>query len=192
MGIVTTFSPSITGLNASPIVVSAMGEGAAGMDKIANDQVTAVSGDSIGSIYKFCRIPTNAKLKRLFYASAVQGGGAADIDIAYSDSKTDGTPQNFINLTGFPIVQFSGPADNKVFGAAQSLVQTLATNEFIEVTFKNTFTPLMQNQPLWQALVSLGTVNFTTDPGGFFDIVMKLTTGVTTGGVISMLAQYVE
>jgi hypothetical protein len=150
------------------------------------------SGDSIGSIYKFCRIPTNAKLKRIFYASAVQTGGAADIDIAYSDSLNDGTPQSFAGLIGFPVVQLTGVVDNKLFGAAQSLVQSLATNEYIECTFKNTFTPLMQNQPLWAALVSLGTINFTTDPGGFFDIVMKLTTGITTGGAVSMLAQYVE
>jgi hypothetical protein len=192
MAIVTTLSPSIIGLNASPVVHPAIGEGAAGMAKFANDQVTAIAGDTAASVYKFVRIPTNAKLKRVFYASAVQGGGAADIDIAYSDSLNDGTPQGFANLTGFPVVQLAGPVDNKLFGSAQSLVQTLATNEFIEVTFKNTFTPLMMNQPLWAALVSLGTVNFTTDPGGFFDIVMKLTTGITTGGAISMLAEYVE
>jgi hypothetical protein len=181
-------SLSITNLDASPIVENTIGEGAPGMDTIINDYVTPISADDTTSTYRLCRFPTNAKVKSLYIMSAIATAGSADIDIAFSDSTTDGTPPSFSSLAN-PVVQITGPADNKLFGAAQSLVLASVRIDF---TFKGTFTPAMQNIPMWQNLVTLGATQFTADPGGFFDIYVKITTGITTGGVLSAELRYVE
>src|SRR5215471_2872611 len=170
MAVVTTKSPSIINLDALPIVANTGGEAAPGFQRAHTDNLTSVVGDSIASIYRFVRIPTTAKIKKvllnIFTASTA---GAGDIEIAFSDSLTDGTQPQFTSLAS-PIVQTSGPADNKLFVSAQSLT---ATQKQLDITFNNTFTAAHQNLPLWQVLVNLGCTQFLIDPGGYFDIVMK-------------------
>ncbi len=180
MAVVTTKSPSIINLDASPIFIPTIGEGADGMIRAATDNLTGVVGDSIGSVYKLCRVPTNAKLKRLWIATTgATGTSAGDIDIAFSDSPTDGTQPS---LAG-GIVQLSGPVDNKLFGAAQTL-NGAANPTAVDFTYKGTFTPAHKNLPLWQVLVNLGATQFVADPGGFFDIVVKLTAAVAVANII--------
>lgn len=178
-------STSITNLDASPVVANTIGEGGPGFMTVINDFVTPVSADDTTSTYRLCRIPTNAKVKAVYIESAIATAGSGDIDIAFSDSTTDGTPAS---LQG-GIVQITGPADNKLFGAAQSLV---GTGQRVDFTFKGTFVPSHQNLPLWAVLVALGATQFTTDPGGFFDIFVKITTTITTGGVLAAEVWYVE
>src|SRR6516162_4477065 len=122
-------SPSITNLDATPIVANPTGEGAQGPVRIVSDVVTT---------------------------SAAAAAGAADIDVAFSDSNTDGTPPS---LAG-GIVQVTGPVDNKLFGAASSLVAQVK----VDITTAGTFTLAMQNLPLWQVLVNLGATQFAADP----------------------------
>jgi hypothetical protein len=186
MAVVTTKSLSITNLDAFPIVANTSGEGSPGKLTCNNDTLTAVVGDSIGSIYKVVRIPTNAKVKRvlLTYPTA-STAGATDIDVAFSDSTVDGTQAS---LAG-GIVQITGPVDNKLFGSATVLTAALKNSD---ITFANTFTPVHQNLPLWQVLVNLGATQFTADPGGFFDIVGKLTTALTVAaGQFAIEVDYV-
>jgi hypothetical protein len=190
MAVVTVKSLSITNLDASPIIAMPTGEGAEGILRVANDFVTATVGDSIGSVYRCCRIPTNAKVKRvlLTYPTA-STAGATDIDVAFSDSLTDGTQAAFSALTN-PVVQISGPVDNKLFGSGTVLTAALKNSD---ITFGNTFTPQHQNLPLWQVLVNLGCTQFTADPGGFFDLVAKLTVALTVAaGAFSLECDYVE
>jgi hypothetical protein len=195
MAVVTTKSPSIVNLDASPIFIPTIGEGAEGPLRMANDSVASASGDSIGSIYRCVRVPTNAKVKRLTYSTttAAAGAGAGDIDVAFSDSLTDGT-QFALSQLANPVVQTSGPADNKLFGAASTLITTSATHPpLIDATFQGTFTFAHQNLPLWQVLVNLGCTQFLSDPGGFFDIVFKLTTAITVaGGNVNVMVDFVE
>lgn len=178
-------SPSITNLDAVPQVANTIGEGAVGSLMCVSDSVSPVSGDDTTSTYRLCRIPTNAKVKELLISSAIATAGSGDIDIAFSDSTVDGTNQS---LAG-GVVQLAGPVDNKLFGSAQSLVLAGARTDF---TFKGTFTPAHQNLPLWQVLVNLGATQFSADPGGFFDIFVKITTAITTGGVLSAEVYYAE
>jgi hypothetical protein len=190
MAVVTTKAPSIINLDGSPIVANTIGEGAPGDLRIANDSIAAANGDSIGSIYRLCRIPTTAKIKSVFVGTTGITVGAADIDIAFSDSLTDGTQQQFLNLAS-PIVQITGPADNKLFGSAQSLVAaTIGVRK--DLTFNNTFLYANQNMPIWAVLVALGCTQFVGDPGGFFDIVAKLTAVITTAGTVNGEVQFVE
>lgn len=178
-------SLSITNLDGSPIIANTIGEGAQGVLRNVSDFVSPVTGDDTTSTYRLCRIPTSAKVKSVKIYSTIASAGSGDIDIAFSDSTTDGTPPA---LAG-GVVQITGPADNKLFGAAQSLVLAGVNTDF---TFKGTFTPAMQNQPLWKVLVGLGATQFSADPGGFFDIFVKITTAVTTGGLLSAEVNFVE
>jgi hypothetical protein len=176
-------SPSITNLDATPIVANPTGEGAQGPVRMVSDLVTTVSADDTTSTYRVVRIPTNAKVKKVVMTSAAAAAGAADIDVAFSDSNTDGTPPS---LAG-GIVQVTGPVDNKLFGAASSLVAQVK----VDITTAGTFTLAMQNLPLWQVLVNLGATQFAADPGGFFDIFVKVTTTITTGGILQFEVWYV-
>jgi hypothetical protein len=181
-------SLAITNLDATPVVANTIGEGAPGYEKVLTDFTTPVSADDTTSTYRMCRFPSNAKVKDLKIYSAIATAGSADIDVAFSDSTTDGTQQA---LAG-GIVQLTGPVDNKLFGAAKSLVATVAAGPIIANAFQGTFTPAMQNIPMWQNLVTLGATQFTSDPGGYFDILVKITTAVTTGGTLSCELRYVD
>lgn len=178
-------STSVTNLDASPIVPNTNGEGGPGRMHVSNDHVATTAGVTTGSTYKLVRIPTTAKVKRVLLTNAAQGAtGAVDIDVAHSDSTTDGTPAS---LQG-NIVQISA-ADNKLFGSAVAIT---AAQKNQDQTFANTFTTAMQNLPLWQALVNLGATTFSADPGGFFDIVLKSTATLANGGDIAIEVDYVE
>jgi hypothetical protein len=183
----TLKSASITNLDASPIVANTIGEGAPGMTRIANDYVLTFSADDNTSTFRLCRIPTNAKVKAVYIYSNIPTTGSADVDIAFSDSLTDGTAPAFAVLSN-PVVLI-GTADNKLFGAAMTLVLAGVRTD---KTYGGTFTPVMQNLPLWQALVNLGASQFTTDPGGFFDLMIKVTATTGASGTIGGEVWYVE
>lgn len=181
-------SGSITALDTIPAIVPTSGEGASGFLKEVDDYVTAVSADQVGTTYKLCRIPTNAKVKSLLIYSTIASAGSADINVVFSDSTTDGTQvalQNAIptsTLAGAVTTHATYSSPNALFGAAQSLVLAGVDTNF---TFVGTFTPAMRLLPLWDAL------GFATDPGGMFDIEARVTTAVTTGGIVAGKVEYV-
>jgi hypothetical protein len=177
-------SPSIANLDATPIVANLEGAGAPGTVREVNDFVVPNSGDDSTSTYKLVRIPTSANLKALYIMSKIVSAGSGDVNVAYSDSTSDGTS---ISRQGL-IPQISA-ANNKLFGAAQSLVLAGVRTDF---TFKGIFLPKHQSMELWAALIDLGCTEFTSDPGGCFDIQVNITTAVTTGGVLSAEVWYVD
>lgn len=177
-------STSITNLDATPVVPNTSGEQAAGRLMCSNDYVASTAGVTVGSTYKICRIPTNAKIKQVLLTNAAHGGSAAfDISIGYSDSATDGT----LASNQGNIVQISS-ADNKLFGAA---VACSSAANHKDITFQNTFVSSYKNVPLWQALINAGTTDFTADPGGFFDFVLKSTATDTSGGNLEIQVYWV-
>lgn len=188
MAVVTTKSLSIINQDASPIVANTQGEGGPGFLRATNDVLTAVAADSIGSVYRLVRIPTNAKVKRVLINAVAITVAAADIDVLFSDSLTDGTQGAFNSLAN-PVVLITAGADNKLFGAAQTLAGAPTQ---VDKTFAGTFTLAHMNLPLWQVLVNLGATQFTADPGGFFDLGFKLTAAVTVGGTCGIEVDYVE
>jgi len=194
MALVITKSASIISWDSSPQVQPTTGEGGPGFLKSVNDFVTAPLLGTIGDMYRFVRIPTNAKIKRVgLVITAVATAGAADIDVAFSDNPNDGTPPSLATLTN-PVVQITGPVDNKLFGTAKALTAAILVDTDQTFAAASTiFTLAMTNLPLWQALVNLGATQFTTDPGGFFDIIMKATTVPTvTTPIIGIKVDYVE
>jgi hypothetical protein len=165
--------------NVNPVVYNTAGEGAACTMKQISDTVTVASGDNTSSTYSFVRLPTNAHVKSVvLYSTGVASAGAADFNVRFSDSQTDGTPQA---LQG-TVPQISS-ANNKLFGSAQSI---LASGSPYTLTYANAtnFPFGSENQPLWKVL------GFTTDPGGAFDIVAYVTTGVTTGGTLLLKVEF--
>ena len=177
----------ITNLDASPITPNTSGEGASGFLRCATDNVASTAGMLLGSTYKMVRIPTNAKIKQVFLTCAAHGGASAvDIDVAYSDSTTDGTQPALAGTLG-NIVQISA-ADNKLFGSATTVVSALKNSD---VTLNNTFTSAHKNLPLFQVLINLGTTDFTADPKGFFDLILKTTATDTSGGNFELMVYYV-
>jgi hypothetical protein len=189
-------SASITAMDSTPLVEVTSGEGISGWLKNVNDFATILfTGSGIGDLYRFVRFPTTAKVKKVFLViTSVSTAGAMDIGVGFSDSTVDGTPQSLATLAN-PMVQLTGPADNKLFGSAQALTAAIITPPK-EITFSGTafpFLPVHQNLPLWQALVNLGATQFTADPGGYFDIVGKATTAPTvTNTVASIEVDYVQ
>jgi hypothetical protein len=46
---------------------------------------------------------------------------------------------------------------------------------------------------MWQVLVNLGATQFTADPGGYFDLVIKTTTAITVAaGLVALQVDYVQ
>jgi hypothetical protein len=176
-------TPSITVYDTKPLVGVSTGQGSPGTLREVNDHVAASAAASIGSTYRMVRIPTNAVVKHVFLKNGLLGAGAAvDIDVAHSDSPTDGTVPALQGL----IPQIAG-ADNKLFGAAVAV----AAAQQIEVTFSGTFTTTHQNLPLWNVLTNLGTTTFSADPGGLFDILLKVTSAFVGGGDVAAVVQFV-
>lgn len=170
---------SVPTQNATPLLTpNTSGEGASAPLLTISDTVTVVSGDNTSSTYSFVRIPTTAHVKNVILDSvSIASAGAADFNVRFSDSQTDGTPVSLQST----VPQISA-ANNKLFGAAQSILAALNVN----LTYANlTNYPLgSENKPLWLVL------GYTTDPGGFFDIVAYVTTAVTTGGTLMLKVDY--
>ena len=165
-------------------LVKTSGQGGPGVIRSVNGHVAATAGVTSGSTYRLARIPTNACVKHVLLTNAAQGAtGAVDIDVAFSDSTTDGTPAS---LQG-TIPQVSA-ADNKLFGAATAIT---SAQKNLDITFGGTFTTDHQNIPMWQVLNALGTLGWTVDPGGFFDILLKATATMANGGDVAVEVQFV-
>lgn len=172
-------STAITALDSSPPGAVVAGQGGTARLLCVEGFVTANSGDAVGSTYQLVRVPTTACVKEVKLYAACASAGAADMNIAFSDSTVDGTTPS--NQGTIPQIS---SANNKLFGSAVSLIGGLASP--VELTYDNaTNYPVgSEQQPLWQVL------GFTSDPGGFFDLKAVVTTAVTTGGVVLARVYY--
>lgn len=162
-------SAAITNLNATPPLKQTAGEGASAELKVISDYVDPLDADDNASDYRLARFPTTARIKAVYLSSKVATAGNADIGVAHSTSETDGTP---VDKQGDVI-------DADAFGAAQSLVLAGVRTD---ITFKNqaAFTPAEQNKPAWEAF------GLASDPGGYFDLFLAVSTAITTGGRIGV------
>lgn len=170
-------SVSVTALDTAPPGINTAGEGGPGpLKTISSGNVVAVAADATDTTYQFVRVPSNAKVKQIFFESGAQGAGTIDIGVYYA---TD-------NLIGKPTALLAAAAIDQDFFA--SLVAVTSTSQPTNVVNESgTNTPTKQNQPLWQAL------GLTTDPGGNFDICGTVVTAITTGtGIMGMTVNYTD
>lgn len=170
-------STPITNLDTSPAVANTAGEGGpAPLKSVSSGNVVGVASSSINATYQFCRVPSNAKVKQILFASEAQAAGAIDIGLYYATDGEGGQPTSLLAAAAI---------DQDFFASAVALT---SASQATDVTNESgTNTPDKQNQPLWQA------VGLTSDPGGYFDIVGTLTTAITTGtGKMGMTVNYTD
>ena len=171
-------STPVTNLDATPVVINTAGEGGpAPLKSISSGSVLGVASSSIDATYQFVRVPSNAKLKNVFFRSAAQAAGTMDIGVYYA---TDG-------LGGRPTSLLVAAAISRTLIAAAVALTSASGQVDLLATATSTFTVAMQNQPLWQA------AGLTSDPGGNFDIVGSLAAAITTGtGAMGMTVHYTD
>jgi hypothetical protein len=158
-------------------VISTAGEGAGATLKCVTGIATGVASSSIDATYQFVRVPSNAKIKRIQFQTQTQTAGAGDVGVYYATDGIGGRPTSLL---------VANAIDRDFFAAAASLTTTTA-QDLTENPIAAAYTPALRNQPLWQA------VGLTSDPGGNFDIVLSLTTAITTGtGIMVMDVYYTD
>jgi hypothetical protein len=177
MAVETLKATSIANLDTIPVAANLTGSGAPGELVDVGDFVTIPAAASVASTFRLARIPTNAKVKNVFFESEAQAAGAIDVSVYYSSSTVDGTPPGVQGL----VVPTTG---SQFFASAIAVTAAVAVTNVINESGNNNLSK--RNQSLWQAL------GLTADPGGFFDIVAVVQTAVTTGlGRLGVRAQYV-
>lgn len=197
-------SQSITNLDAQPIVPNTAGQSAAGRIAWVDDWVaaTATGLAATKSIYRMVRVPTYAIPKSLFLATtvALDTGThvlAFDINVVWSDSTTDGTPNGNLpasateavipttandGKTTTTVAAYASP--NKMFGtvlnssASAALVSGELVSNGAQATYPvNTIT----QQPLWKTLGFVDGRGNDADPGGYFDLMLYVSVAANVG-----------
>lgn len=208
-------SVAITNLDAQPVVVSTSGEGAAGDLVAQQDQVTHTSafGSAAGNASRQCRFPVQAKVKHVYvYGTGLDSNATAtlevDVNVAFSDSTVDGTPVGAqaqipqSALTGAVTTLASYTSPNKMFGAGYLIVNNSGAVKYTEVTYSNTYTPLLAQKPMWAVLGGTGLATAAPfnagggfaqqggsgqidNPGGFFDMLLVVVSSHTAATAAS-------
>lgn len=158
-------SVTITNRDASPSVINdARLERS--MVRSAHGQVSAVTGDSIGSTYVLATVPTTAMVRKLLLSCAALTSGAANIGVSQ------------------PTAKGGAAISAALFASAQSLASALSHTDVTNQS--GSYTPALEEQPLWQA------AGLSADPGGTLDIVVTLTAALTASGLLGLQIEYVD
>lgn len=178
MTIYHTKSAAITDLDATPALKATSGERAAGYLQSIQGSAVAVAADAAGGTYQLARLPSNAKVKKVYFESAAQGAGKFDIGVFYATDGHSGPSKatSIVVADAIDADLFASAID-----CASAVVITDVTNE------STTYTIDKRAQPLWQA------AGLSADPMCLFDIVASVvTTDVTTGtGRLGVEVQFV-
>ncbi len=158
-------SATITNRDASPLVINdARLERS--MLREAHGQVVAITGDSIGSTYILASVPSTAMIRKLLLSCAALTSGAASIGVSQPTAKSNTA------------------ISAALFASAQSLASALNHSDVTNQS--GTYTPALEEQPLWQA------AGLSADPGYALDIVITLTAALTAGGILGLQVDYVD
>ena len=205
-------SSFISTLDTQPIQMLSPGEGAPGCIKQVDDWVAATSSGmtQTGSTYRLCRFPTAAKLKSVVIDLGVLDTGAAgavfDINVAFSDSLYDGTNQKYTANNGLTALTATGIPTTGATGGVTSITSYVNPNKLLgtitvgnntakyntEVIWGGSYTnwwPAGRDMPLWQFFGFTNTQGYPADPGGFFDLLLYLSTQATTPAAANIAAK---
>ncbi len=185
-----TKSTSITNLDYAgsatnvPIQPSA-GAGAQAYAYELDDFTAVTSAAAANDTFQVIRVPTHALMKSLWFYSTAFAATTFTVDITlnYSDNGPfDGSnPSN------------TGNVDGATFFASQYSIGTAAMPAPVNVLYggtvatAGTFVAGNEQTPLWSV------AGLTSDPGGYFDVIVKLhtVTGAVTAGKFVVQANYV-
>lgn len=174
MAVVLGKSGAITSMETVPISLQEAAK-AHGTLKAASGVVEIANGDSIASIFKVVRIPSNAYIKRvLLYCDAITSA-TADIGCYYSQPTRQGGPV----LAAGAYSSGMAEVDKDVFATAQSLASALVVGT--EVMHEATAANIDKLEtPLWQLC------GLSTDPAVDFDVCFTLTAAATAAGTAGL------
>ena len=166
----------LTGLNASPMIQHWTGKAASGYLKQLEGFATVIASSATDSTYRLVRVPTNAKVKHLFLEAEANGASTAwNIGLWYSNDPKDGTPPALLGTV----------LDADFFDTALANTNAIQSVDLV-ATDSPGYNISEREKPLWEA------AGLTTDPGGFFDIVMQPSTQVGTGtGRVRLSCEFV-
>ncbi len=211
----TVKTQAIVNLDAIPVVPNTTGEGAPGYAKTvegvcavtaAGIAVALSAGVSLGSSYRLVRLPTNAKIKKVevFTNEAIDTHSSPDVvldlNMEFSDATFDGTSagnQSQIPIwsatpTGVVTSPLTYGTPNKLFGSVTPTSDSVAMAP-TDVTFNGGISSaydmtLDMLVPLWKIF------GYSDDPGGFFDLVARVSTAAGTGhaGNLGARVTYVD
>lgn len=135
--------------------------------------VEAVSGDSIGSVYRLARVSSRDRISRVLLSCDAITTCAGDVGIY-----------------DIAAVNSGAVVDADFFASAQSLASALVnqdvTHEADAADAGAGFGLADVEKPLWQAL------GLTTDPNKFYDIAVTLTAAAGSVGTVAGKVQYVD
>lgn len=171
MAVVTTKASAITAGDTAGTVVKKNLQG--GILKESVGTLEAVSGDSIASIYRLARVPSNARVSRVLLSCDAITTCAGDVGV--------------YDISG---VNSGAVIDVDFFASAQSLATALSnsdiTHEADAADAGAGYGQADVEKPLWQAL------GLSADPGKLYDIAVTLTAAAGSAGTVSLKVQYVD
>lgn len=175
MAVVNTKSTAITNRDATPTVLNdARLE--RGTLKIGVGSVAVGAADSATSYYPLVTVPSTAMVRRV-YLTAVTGmlTLAGDIGVYKTTANSAGVTTGVAANTG----------SGSIFAAATSMATV--QNQADVTNTGTTYPTNLREQPIWQA------IGLSADPGGFFDVGIKVTTANTgAAGRVGLEVYYVD
>lgn len=172
MAVVTTKSAAVT--NADAATQTNNSQKIAG-GRLREDVGTleAVSGDSIGSVYRLARIKSGSRISRVLLTCDAITTCAGDIGVYDVTSVNSGAV-----------------IDADFFASARSLAVAIdhadVTHEADPADAGAGYGFADVEKPLWQAL------GLTADPNKLYDIALTLTAAAGSAGTVSLKVQYVD
>lgn len=173
MAVEHTKSTAITNMDAGSLIAPTAGEGGPAPLKWNEGSASTTTTSSVDSTFQFVRVPSNCKVKQVWFESADMGStGTVDIGVYYATDGLGGKPTTLLAANVIDRTFFASALDN----SGQAFALTNITRE------SGTYTIAKQIQPLWQAL------GLTSDPGGNFDICATITTAAATAAALMGLS----
>jgi hypothetical protein len=126
--------------------------------------ISVVNADSIGSVLRLFRVPSNAVVTDLRVYCPAIAGAVTDIGL-YRTAKDGGAV-----------------VDADFFASAQALTSALNGTDVLHEAA--VFTIANSGKELWDAL------SLTSDPSVFYDVAMTLTGAATATGTVKVLGRY--
>ena len=130
------------------------------------------NGDDIASIYRLCRVPSNARISQVLLSCDAITSAAADFGF-YKTARDGGAVQD---------VDFIASAQS----IASALINSDISHEADAADGAAGFGRADVEKALWEAL------GLTSDPGGSFDFAATLTAAATATGTLSAHVRYTE
>lgn len=170
MAVVTTKSTACTAGDALPqSLVSQKVHG--GRLRESLGVIEAVSGDSIGSVYRLVRVDSSDRISQVLLSSDAITTCAGDVGIY-----------------DIPAINAGAVVDADFFASAQSLATALVnqdvTHEADAADAGAGFGLADVEKPLWQAL------GLASDPGKQYDIAVTLTAAAGSAGTVALKVRY--